>query len=189
MNHLSSRSSTLGCALILAASSSFSTEVNQSTSTADVVCSYAPSQSKAVVAMSGAAGGAAATTAAIGSALGLTAVTHSSGALILSGSGGYIAGTLGAAVVAPVILTIGAIVAGTAVSVELLCAPKNHPSGYKKVVDAAQGFGRMTGNWVQDAKDGLKNVGTQTSAFTSIKITATKDKAGSIYRRVFGKQP
>jgi hypothetical protein len=106
----------------------------------DVICSYAPSQSKAVTALSGAAGGAGAATAAIGQALGLTAVAHSSGALILTGSGGYIAGTLGAAVIAPVIITAGAVIGGTAVTVELVCAPKNHPEHAQKVIKAAVDF-------------------------------------------------
>lgn len=85
-------------------------------------------------------------------------MTHSSGALILSGSGGYIAGTLGTAIAAPVVISIGAFVGGTAVTVELLCAPKNHPDGYKKVVDAAQEFQRRTSSWISDAKDGLKKL-------------------------------
>src|SRR5207249_1110502 len=123
--------------------------------TSDIVCSFAPSQSKAVTALSGAAGGAAATTIGVGSALGLTVVTHSSGALILTGSGGYIAGTLGAAMAAPALITVGVVVGGTAATVELLCAPKNHPEGYKKVVDASQEFGRRTGSWIRDAKDGM----------------------------------
>ena len=106
----------------------------------EVICSYAPSQSKAVTALSGAAGGAGAATAAIGQALGLTAVAHSSGALILTGSGGYIAGTLGTAVIAPVIVTAGAVIGGTAFTVELVCAPKNHPEYTQRVVKAAIDF-------------------------------------------------
>ena len=61
----------------------------------DLVCSYAPSQSEMVSRISGAAGGAGVTAAAITQATGLTAVVHSSGAYIFTGSGGYVAGTLG----------------------------------------------------------------------------------------------
>ena len=68
-----------------------------STSGADVVCSYAPSQSDTVSHISAVAGGSAATAAAIAQAAGLTAVLHSSGAYIFTGSAGYLAGTMGAA--------------------------------------------------------------------------------------------
>lgn len=102
----------------------------------DVICAYAPSQSKAVIAVAGSAGGAGVATAAIGQALGLSVVTHSSGAFILSGSGGYIAGTLGAAVTAPAIIAVAVVVGGTAATVELVCAPRNHP-GYVAKVEAA----------------------------------------------------
>ena len=153
--------------------------------TADVVCAYAPSQSKKIAALSGAAGGAAATTAGIATALGLTVVTHSSGALILSGTGGYIAGTLGAAIAAPVVITVGIVVGGTAATVELLCAPKNHPSGYKKVIEASKEFGRRTGNWVQAAKEGLGDAKTKAADFGHVTIQSWKGKAAELYSRVF----
>lgn len=79
--------------------------------TADVVCSYAPSQSKAAAALSAAAGGSAAAAAAVAQATGTAVVAHSSGAFILTGSGGYIAGTLGTAIVGPTIVVVG-LVAG-----------------------------------------------------------------------------
>ena len=187
MTHQYIRTLTFGAVLISAAIVAFSAEPMKSASRADVVCSYAPSQSNVVAGMSGVAGGAAATTAGIGAALGLTVVTHSSGALILSGSGGYIAGTLGTAIAAPVVISIGAFVGGVAVTVELLCAPKNHPDGYKKVVDAAQEFQRRTGSWISDAKDGLKNSSTKAVIFSGVTISAMKGKADSLYARVFRK--
>jgi hypothetical protein len=103
----------------------------------DVICAYAPSQNKVVSGVAGSAGGAGVATAAIGQLLGLTVVTHSSGALILSGSGGYIAGTLGAAVAAPTIIAVAVVVGGTAATVELVCAPRNHPEYVAKVEAAA----------------------------------------------------
>ncbi len=110
----------------------------------EVVCSYAPSQSKAVAAISGAAGGASATAGAIAAATGLTAVAHSSGALILTGTSGYIAGTLGgtaaAVAAAPVVVVVGLVVGGAAVSLELVCASKNHPDQVEKVKEAANEF-------------------------------------------------
>lgn len=110
--------------------------------TRDVVCSYAPSQSNLVAAVSGAAGGASATLAAVAAATGLTVVTHSSGALILTGMSGYIAGTIGAAAVAPVIIGVGLVVGGGAVTLELVCASKNRKDQVQKVEAAAEEFSR-----------------------------------------------
>ena len=118
----------------------------------DIICAYAPSQSKVVSGAAGSAGGAGAATAAIGQALGLTAVTHSSGALILSGSGGYIAGTLGAAVVAPTIIAVAVVVGGAAATVELVCAPRNHPEYVAKIEAAAVEAKRRWGESVSAAK-------------------------------------
>lgn len=110
----------------------------------EVICTYAPSQSKAVAAVSGAAGGAAATAGAVAAATGLTAVVHSSGALILTGASGYIAGTIGttAATVAaaPVVVGVGLVVGGAAITLELVCAGKNHPDQAKMVNEAAAEF-------------------------------------------------
>ena len=114
--------------------------------TAQVVCSYAPSQSQAVAAVSGAAGGASAIAGPLATATGLTAVAHSSGALILTGSSGYIAGTLGAGATAvaaaPIVVAVGLVVGGSVVTLELVCAAKNHPEQVAKVNDAATEFSR-----------------------------------------------
>lgn len=118
----------------------------------DVICAYAPSQSKVVSSVAGSAGGAGVATAAIGQALGLTVVTHSSGALILSGSGGYIAGTLGAAVAVPTIIAVAVVVGGTAATVELVCAPRNHPEYVAKVEAAAVEARRRWGESIAAAK-------------------------------------
>ena len=119
---------------------------------ADVVCSYAPSQSNAVAAISGAAGGASATVGAVAAATGLTVVAHSSGALILTGSSGYIAGTIGAAAVAPAIVVVGLVVGGTAVTLEVVCASKNHPEEVAKVQEAAAEFSRRFGDAMHRTK-------------------------------------
>ena len=115
----------------------------------EVVCSYAPSQSKAVAAVSGAVGGASAIAGPLATATGLTAVAHSSGALILTGSSGYIAGTLGAGAAAvaaaPFVVAVGLVVGGSAVTLELVCATKNHPEHVAKVNDAATEFSRRFG--------------------------------------------
>ena len=114
---------------------------------AEVVCSYAPSQSNKVAAVTGAAG-ATATAGAVAAATGLTAtaVAHSSGALILTGASGYIGGTIGATATAvaaaPVILAVGLVVGGTAITIELVCARKNHPEQVAKIHAAAEEFSR-----------------------------------------------
>ena len=108
--------------------------------TAEILCSYAPSQSKVVAAIAGSAGGAGAAAAAVAKAAGLTAVLHSSGAYIFTGSAGYIAGTLGGAVTGPIVVGVGLVAGGTAVTVEVLCAPRNHPELVTKVEAAAEEF-------------------------------------------------
>jgi len=110
--------------------------------TTEVVCSYTPSQSNIVATVSGAAGGVSATVSAIATATGLAAVPHSSGALILTGSSGYIAGTIGGAATAPVIVSIGLAVGGAAVALELVCAKKNYPKEVARVEEAANEFSR-----------------------------------------------
>jgi hypothetical protein len=95
--------------------------------TADVICAYAPSQSEVVKGLSGAAGGALVTTAAVTQVTGWTVVAHSSGTMIFTGSSGYVGGTLGVAMLVPVIVGVGIVVAATTGTVELICAPKNHP--------------------------------------------------------------
>lgn len=116
-----------------------------------IVCSYAPSQSKAVVGVSGAAGGSSAAILAMAQATGLSVVAHSSGAYILTGAGGYVAGTLGTAIAGPVIVGVGLIVGGAAVTVELLCAPKNHPNEVAKIEAAAEEFAKRSRHLVDRA--------------------------------------
>lgn len=116
------------------------TAPSSSVKTDETICSYAPSQSAAVSGLTGAAGGGAVATGAIAQALGLSVVTHSSGALLLTGSSGYIAGTLGAAAAGPVVIGVGVLVAGSAGVVELLCAPRNHPEMVAQVEAAAEEF-------------------------------------------------
>lgn len=108
----------------------------------EVVCSYAPSKSKAVLAFSSAAGGVGAGASAVASTAGLSVVAHSSGAYIFTGTAGYVAGTLGTAVLFPVAVTVGALAGGAAATVELVCAPKNHPELVAKVNALAEEFAR-----------------------------------------------
>jgi len=107
-------------------------------------CSFAPSQSKVFTALASAGGGASATTAAIAQMLGLTAVAHSSGGLILTGGSGYIAGTLGSAFILPAVVFTGAGAGAVAVAVELICFPTNHPESAEKLSAAVGEFMQRT---------------------------------------------
>lgn len=150
----------------------------------DLVCSYAPSQSAVVTGVSASAGGAAAATVGLAKALGLTAVTHSSGAVILSGSGGYLAGTLGAAIAGPAIVTVAAVVGGTAVSIELLCAPKNHPEGYKAVLAAADKFRERAAKWAADVGAGLGKASSQTVKVSKNSVKVVSGAAKDLFNLV-----
>lgn len=134
-----------------------------------VLCSYAPSQSLLVNRLSGSAQGSAAAAATIAKAVGLTAVRHSSGAYIFTGSAGYVAGTIGGAGALPTTVLVGAIVAGSAVTLELVCASHNHPQLVARVESAAQELMRraqstskdvtaQTGTVVADASDVVAKV-------------------------------
>ena len=140
-----------------------------STSGADVVCSYAPSQSDTVSHISAVAGGSAATAAAIAQAAGLTAVLHSSGAYIFTGTAGYIAGTMGGAVALPVVIVVGVTAGGAAATLELVCAPRNHPDLVAKVEKAAERFYQRSSSAVQSAAN--------SSATAAAPIVAKFEKA------------
>jgi len=110
----------------------------------DVICAYAPSQSSVVSHLAAATGGSAAAAASVAQAAGLSAVTHSSGGIIFTGAGGYVSGTLGAAAALPTIVTVGVVVGGSVVTLELICVNRNHPELVKKVRTAAREFMNRT---------------------------------------------
>lgn len=148
--------------------------------TTDVICSYAPSQSAAVKRISGllAASAAGAEVALVTS--GITIVAHSSGVPILTGAGGYIAGTMTGALATTTVITAGIIVGGSAVTVELACAPKNHPELVKKVIEDAKEYTLTASNeikngsvkWIDISKDKLNEFTDQIEKYQTI----TKDK-------------
>lgn len=156
---------------------------------ADVVCSYAPSQSSAVAAVSGAAGGASATAGAIAAATGLTAVAHSSGVLILTGTSGYIAGTLGTTATAvaavPVVVAVGLVVGGVAVSIELVCAAKNHPDQVAKVEAAASEFSRRFGDTMQKTQVAATNAAKSIEPGTGRTAVKVKQVATDVWQYVY----
>ena len=81
------------------------------------LCERVNATKETLLAVSGLAAGASGGAATAASAAGVAAVTHSSGAIILTGSGGYIAGTLGTAgATALGLLTAPATITGAVVS-------------------------------------------------------------------------
>lgn len=81
------------------------------------LCERVNAGKEVVLAVSGVGAGASAATSGTMAAAGVTAVTHSSGAVILTGSSGYIAGTLGTAATTTLgILSAPAVIAGSAIA-------------------------------------------------------------------------
>lgn len=113
----------------------------QAQESTEVICSYAPSQQPIVNRITGMISGAAVGTEAVLLASGLSVVAHSSGASILTGSAGYIAGSMSGAVVATTLVTAGVLIGGTVITVELACAPKNHSELVEEVLDGAKEYG------------------------------------------------
>lgn len=124
----------MGAAIALAATTS------QAQANTNVLCTYAPSQKPNFEKIVIGVGGASAAAYAILLAAGLTAVEHSSGWYIFTGGGGYVTGTLGGAAVAPWLITTSVIVGGAAISLELWCAPVNHPDAIKKAKEITAEF-------------------------------------------------
>lgn len=129
------------------------TTARTSTSRTEVICSYAPSQSSIVSHLAATAGGSAIAAASVAQAAGLTAVLHSSGAYIFTSAGGYVAGTLGTAAALPAIVTVGVVAGGTAATLELICAPMNHPELASRVRAAASEFMTRSKRMVADASE------------------------------------
>lgn len=150
-------------------------------------CSYAPSQSKAVAAISGAAGGASATIGAVASATGMTVVSHSSGAMILTGSSGYIAGTIGTAAAVPVIVGVSLLVGGAAVTVEVVCANKNHPEQVAKVHEAAAEFSSRFKDAMRDTKVAVGEMKKKISPATDKAVVKIKQAAQDVWQYAYRK--
>ena len=157
----------------------------------EVVCTYAPSQSKAVAAVSGAAGGATVTAGAIAAATGLTAVAHSSGALILTGTSGYIAGTIGATAAAvaaaPVVVGVGLLVGGSAVTLELVCASKNHPDQVKRINEAATEFSNRFSKAMEQAHVAGSDLKKSVVPATQNALTTVKKGAADVWQYAYRK--
>lgn len=126
--------------LFLGAAIATMISASHAATTTEVVCSYAPSQSAAVNRITAAAGGAGAGASAILSATGLQFVAHSGGGYILTGTGGYVAGTLLSPILIPTVIVASVAVVGGTVALQLSCAPVNHPDAIKKVQQITAAF-------------------------------------------------
>lgn len=157
---------------------------------AEVICTYAPSQSNAVAAVS-AAGGVTATAGAVAAATSLTAVVHSSGALILTGTSGYIAGTIGATAAtvaaAPVIVGVGFLVGGATVTLELVCAGKNHPDQVKKVNEAAAEFSTRFSGAISQVKIVSADIKKSVVPATGKAVVTIKQGAVDVWQYAYQK--
>lgn len=171
--------------IIVFALLSMASTFTQAESTTDVVCSYAPSQSEVVKNISASAGGAGATALAITEATGLTAVVHSSGAYIFTGSSGYVAGTLGGAVVAPVIIGVSIAFGTVAGTVELVCTPKNHPEFTAKVVEASEEFVRRSKTHLDIASAKITKAKENAKPVVSKATVVLKDTASNVFNYAY----
>lgn len=156
--------------------------VSHSQAAQEIDCTLAPSQNAIVNRVSGAAGGATATAYTLAQATGLNVVAHSSGAYILTGSGGYVAGTLGGAIVGPVIVGVGLVIGGVAVTVELLCAPKNHPSEVAKIRKASEEFMRRSKDWLSKTPKVLQDAKARSAELSANATITAKKVTGDIYK-------
>jgi len=148
--------------LLIAAALSLTVSMSYGKSTAEMVCSYAPSQSAAVNRIITGTGGAGVGAMALLKATGLQFVAHSSGGYILTGAGGYVAGTLLNPLVVPTVFAATVIVGGTAIVVELSCAPRNHPEAVNSIKKVTAEFNqavRSANAKAVDVRDGtVKNI-------------------------------
>lgn len=137
---------------------SIATTSTHAEASTEFICSYAPSQSEAVNRISALLGGGAAGAEAILISSGLTVVSHSSGMPILTGAGGYIAGTMTGALVTSVVIPVGVVVGGAVTTLELACAPKNHPELVQKVLDGAKEYSASAGNAFTSSTKNWQNI-------------------------------
>ena len=128
--------------LLLGAAIAMMVSITQAATTAEVVCSYSPSQSATVNRITAAAGGAGVGASAILSATGLQFVAHSGGGYILTGSGGYVAGTLLSPILIPTVIAATVVVGGATIALVLTCAPRNHPQAVERVKEITASFNK-----------------------------------------------
>jgi hypothetical protein len=80
---------------------------------------------------------------------------------------------------APFMIDAAIILAGTAVTVELICAPINHPELTEKVIEASKEFASQTQTHITNTSDKVTAVGNNVKPIVSnisIKIKESKDR-------------
>ena len=111
-------------------------------------------------------------------------MAHSSGELIFTGSGGYVAGTVVGESTAPFIVVVGILAGSVAETIELLYSPKNHPDFVTKVEAASEEFVRRSKTHLSKisnkALDTLTGVNQSVKPII-IKVTIYKDKAHKVF--------
>lgn len=151
----------------------------------DVVCSFAPSQSETVRNLLAPIGVVDLTAKAITTATGLSAVLHSSGAYIFTGSSGYVAGTLGTAGIVPFISTITMTYGATVVGIELLCIPKNNPELTTKIAEATKEFISRSKSNISTSSEKVIQTKNYITPIVS-KVAATlKDSSDNVFKYAF----
>jgi hypothetical protein len=145
-------------------------------SSTEVVCSYAPSQSTLVANAFGTASGTNATIGTLATVLGLNVVKHSSGTYILSGAGGYIAGTIGSASVVPWIIGVSIVVGGVTVVVEVVCVNSNHPEMIRRLKTTAKEVANKINYSIDNSK--------ATASKLTMKILPAANEASLKFKKV-----
>lgn len=87
--------------------------------------------------------------------------------------------SISATTAAPFVIDAALVLAGTAVTVELMCAPINHPELTAKVVEASKEFGSQTQTHISKASDKAATVGNNLKPVVSnisINVKQYKDK-------------
>lgn len=132
----------------------------------ELACSYAPSQSALINRLTGMSSGTVLGAELIFFTNSLSYVKHSSGLPILQASGRYVARTIGSngALIVPAAL----VVAGAAVSVELICIPTNYPDEVAKLKLTAS-------EYYDDAHKLLANASVKTKEVSSSKLESLTD--------------
>jgi hypothetical protein len=110
----------------------------------DVICAYAPSQNEIIKKIRSAAAGARYGQIVVLAAGSLKIVQHSSGGPIVTGPGGFIRGTMPVARAAVITTKVALVIGAAALTVELACAPTNHPELVETVVSNSREYWGVT---------------------------------------------
>lgn len=137
----------------------------------EYACSFAPSQSAIVNRISALASGSALAAEVILLTNQLKYVAHSSGHLIMTSNGKYLANTIGtttARSASQMIVPVALVITGTAVAVELACVRTNHPELLAKLKENSS-------EYVSNANALLENASVRAKEVSSPKLDSLKE--------------